>query len=325
MLGSVEIRGFHHSFVETSQVFKCDEVRRFGKGEIVRRDTIYIVHQHPFVLSEAFPYRGSLARFRFKIVPTRIVFVVSADTVGNSLLDTRLSVVGHIEKMVLIPYFGDVAVDGRNRFVWVFVKQLGQALDTVEIIVHVHVIQFVAFVAEAHGVVNHQFAHPFVVGNFGCPCATYFTQSGCQLVETDVGAFPIYQVPRLHQHQSLIVSPTVHVTVALPLRFTVAVAAGKDMEVGHGQIECTVRSTVDIGVAYPSLVSNRIAGQDGFPVVQSRERVSVAAQCHVKAVRFVLVEHHQVGTQVFLLWHGVFITEPAESGFTFPNGNQPYT
>ena len=97
------------------------------------------------------------------------------------------------------------------------------------------------------------------------------------------------------------------------------------MEVGHGQIECTVRSTVDIGVAYPSLVSNRIAGQDGFPVVQSRERVSVAAQCHVKAVRFVLVEHHQVGTQVFLLWHGVFITEPAESGFTFPNGNQPYT
>ena len=97
------------------------------------------------------------------------------------------------------------------------------------------------------------------------------------------------------------------------------------MEVGHGQIECAVRSTVDIGVAYPSLVSNRIAGQDGFPVVQSRERVSVSAQCHVKAVRFVLVEHHQVGTQVFFLRNGVFITELAESGFTFPDGNQTYT
>ena len=162
--------------------------------------------------------------------------------------------------MVLIPYFGDVAVDGRNRFVRVFVKQLGQALDTVEIIVHVHVIQFVAFVAEAHGVVNHQFAHPFVVGNFGCPCATYFTQSGCQLVKTDVGAFPVYQVPRLHQHQPLVVSPTVHVAVALPLRFAETVTTGKYVEVGHAQIECAIWPTIDIRVTYPSLVSNRITG-----------------------------------------------------------------
>ena len=45
----------------------------------------------------------------------------------------------------------------------------------------------------------------------------------------------------------------------------------------------------------------------------------------IKAVRFVLVEHHQVGTQVFFLRNGVFITEPAESGFTLPDGNQSYT
>ena len=42
-------------------------------------------------------------------------------------------------------------------------------------------------------------------------------------------------------------------------------------------------------------------------------------------MRFVLVEHHQVGTQVFFLRNGVFITEPVESRFTLPDGNQAYT
>ena len=89
------------------------------------------------------------------------------------------------------------------------------------------------------------------------------------------------------------------------------------MQVGHGQVETAVRTTVDMRVADTFLVGNRIACNNGLAVVQSGKRITVAADGRMQAVVFVLMEYH-----VFFLRCGVTVGEVAESSTSFSCGQE---
>ena len=104
----------------------------------------------------------------------------------------------------------------------------------------------------------------------------------------------------------LLFPPTVHIHGRVPTCFTVAVAAGKDMEVSHGQIGMHR----PVHGRYRGRVSlfgkqSYHAGQDGFLSFRAVNVYPSRLNAVKRRAFRVLVEHHQVGTQVFLLWHGV--------------------
>ena len=203
----------------------------------------------------------------------------------------------HVEQVIfhflpfLVPYRGDVAVDGR-RSRGVFKQDLRNALDTVEILVYVDIIKPVLLGAEPHGKINHHPSRDGVVDRFRRPSATDLCKFLGHLVETYVGARPMDEVERLHQHQATVVSPAISFSVALPFRIAVTVALCINMQVGHGQVEAAVRTTVDVRVADTFLVGNRIACNNGLAVVQSGKRITVTADGRMQAVVFVLMEYH---------------------------------
>ncbi len=67
-------------------------------------------------------------------------------------------------------------------------------------------------------------------------------------------------------------------------------------------------------VADTFLPGNRIAFDNRVAIVQRREAITVVADGHVQTVGLVFVEHHQVGTHLFLLRNGIAIAEMAKRG-----------
>ena len=233
----------------------------------------------------------------------------------------------HVEQVIfhflplLVPYRGDVAVDGR-RSRGVFKQDLRNTLDTVEILVYVDIIKPVLLVAEPHGEINHHPSCGGVIDCFRCPSTTYLCKFLGHLVETYVGACPMDEVERFHQHQATVVSPTISFPVALPFRIAVTLALCINMQVGHGQVEAAVRATVDMRVADTFLVGDCIACNNGLAVVQGGKRITVAADGCMQAVVFVLMEYHKVGRHVFFLRCGVTVGEVAESSTSFSCGQE---
>ena len=94
------------------------------------------------------------------------------------------------------------------------------------------------------------------------------------------------------------------------------------MQVGHGKVESSVRSAEDVRVTDSFLQGDGISGDHRFAVVQGSKCISVVTDGHVKAVRFVFMEDHQVSTHVLFLWDGVTVTELTEAGAAFSGGKQ---
>ena len=114
MFGRNIISGFHHSFIKTTQILEIHKIRCFHKAKIMRSHTEHIIHQHPFLLSNSFPYIRRLTGLWFKIIPPCIVYITTVYPVGYSLLDASRTIVRHIKQMILIPYLGDVSINGRH-------------------------------------------------------------------------------------------------------------------------------------------------------------------------------------------------------------------
>ena len=94
------------------------------------------------------------------------------------------------------------------------------------------------------------------------------------------------------------------------------------MQVGHGKVESSVRTAEDVRVTDAFLQGDGISGDHRFAIVQGRKCISVVTDGHVKAVRFVFMEDHQVSTHVLFLWDGVTVTELTEAGAAFSGGKQ---
>ena len=232
---------------------------------------------------------------------------------------------GNIEQMIFISYFRDISVNGRNTLIRIFKQYLRQAFNGIKVIIYIYIIQFIRLISETHRIINHQFPFFLIVSHFRCPCATNLTQACRQLVKTDIRTFPVNQIPRLHQHQSIIVSPTIHITVTFPFSFPVTVPLCKHVQVCHCQIEGAIRSTINMRVTNTSLIGNRIAGNYRFPVIHGCKSISVTADSHIQAMRFVLVEYHQISTHVRFLRNGILITELIKSSTSLSSRQQSYT
>ena len=97
------------------------------------------------------------------------------------------------------------------------------------------------------------------------------------------------------------------------------------MQIGHRQIECSIRTTEDMRIADTFLFSYRISGYDGLSFVQGGKSVAVGTDCHVKSMVLVFVEDHQIGAHIFLSRNCIPITEAAETRTSFSSGKQTNT
>ena len=88
MFGTLEIGGFHRSLVKATKGSEMDEIGCFHKSEIVRFDAENIVHNHPFVFSDAFPCVWSFAAPFFGVNLVREYGMSGVDIVGNSYFDS---------------------------------------------------------------------------------------------------------------------------------------------------------------------------------------------------------------------------------------------
>ena len=120
MLGSCKVGGFHHSFVKASQVFKVYEIECFNESEIMWSNTIYVIHQYPFVFTDTLPYVRSFTCFGFKIIPSRVELIISVRPVRNSMFDTRRTIMGNIKQVIFVTHFRNVSVNGRSLFIRIF-------------------------------------------------------------------------------------------------------------------------------------------------------------------------------------------------------------
>ena len=88
MFGRSEVSSPHYSLVKLSQRSEMYEVGSFTESEIMNLLPVHIIHQHPSILTDAFPQVRSFARRGFRIIPTGIILVITVYPVRNSLLDT---------------------------------------------------------------------------------------------------------------------------------------------------------------------------------------------------------------------------------------------
>ena len=213
---------------------------------------VYVIHQHPAVFSDSFPYIGCFAASRFYIVPRIVVDISAVNRIRDRLAYAGAAFLCHIEEMILSVHLGNVSVDIRKIF-GIVKEWFRFTCQMSKIIIGISIVKFVSSVSETHGKVYHQFTFGFVINRFGSPCATYFLISRKSSVETDVRSGPVYQIGRAHENQCAVIAPAVFFSVAFPLGFTITGFPGIDVKVGHGQIECTVGSAHDVGIAYASL------------------------------------------------------------------------
>ena len=72
------------------------------------------------------------------------------------------------------------------------------------------------------------------------------------------------------------------------------------MQVGHGDVELAVRSTVDVRVADAMLLGNAVTGNYGLAVVYGFEIVAVIADGHEKRVGRVAEEGEEICAHILL-------------------------
>ena len=302
MLWLVKVGGEHCAFIEVTERTEGLEVRGLYEAEIMNLASVMVVHKHPFLLADALPYGRSFACRRLRIAPIGQVLPAAVDAFRSGLLDAGRAVVRHIEEMILALSIADVAVNGCNLRIRIFKKKFRSGLYAIEVVVGIDVIELVGAVLVAHREVNHQSSCLLIVDGFGSPGATDVCQFGRHLVDVDNGVGPMNEVTRLHQHQTTVVSPTVCRAVTLPLRRTLALSLGVDVKVCGYKIECAVGSAIDMGVADATLLGNGVAANDGTGIVERREMIAVATQCHIQTMRVVAMEHHKVSRHVLLAY-----------------------
>ena len=205
----------------------------------------------------------------------------------------------HIEEVVGVAHLDDVGVDDVEPSLWSLCEQCGLAGQRIELVVDVGIVYFVFAVALTGGEVDHKLLLLLVVHSLRSPYAPHFFPVHVVLRgqggEVDVGTRPVDEVLTFHQHEPLVVAPSVFSSVAFPFRLSDTVAPAKHMEVCHGEIERPVRPAEDMWVADAALSGDSVAGDDRLVVVECRPCVSVPADGHVQAVVLVFVIHHQVG------------------------------
>ena len=72
------------------------------------------------------------------------------------------------------------------------------------------------------------------------------------------------------------------------------------MEVGHRDIELTIRRTIDVRVADAVLLGDRVARDDGLGIVHCGKGVAVVAHSHKEAVGGVTKEGEEIGAHILL-------------------------
>jgi len=100
------------------------EVGSFTESEIMNLLPVHIIHQHPSILTNAFPQIRSFARRGFRIIPTGIILVITVYPIRNSLLDTGAPIVRNVKHVIFISYTGNIRIDSRNLLIGILKKKL---------------------------------------------------------------------------------------------------------------------------------------------------------------------------------------------------------
>ena len=197
----------------------------------MRINTIDVVHNHPFVLTYAFPDVRSLASSvlsvnLFGMIIVEMVYLITY----HVLYATRILLchIGH--EITPVGHLADVCIKHLYLLVGIFEKQLGFCLQSGKIFVGIAIVKLCSSASIlTDGKVNHRLANLRIPYCLWGPGASYLAKSVReQLVDACFVVSPVYQVIAGHKHQSAIVSPSI-LSGALPLGSAQTHITAKDM------------------------------------------------------------------------------------------------
>ena len=116
VFGNRKIGSFHDTFVKMSEIGEGLEIACLSESEVMRFYAVYVIHQHPAVFSDSFPYIGCFAASRFYIVPRIVVDISAVNRIRDRLAYAGAAFLRHIEEMILSVHLGNVSVDIRKIF-----------------------------------------------------------------------------------------------------------------------------------------------------------------------------------------------------------------
>ena len=121
MLGRDKIGGFHYTLVETAQRSEGLEVCRLYKAEIMGIGTVDVVHDHPSVLTDAFPGVGSLTTSWLSINLLMMIVAILVDSVGYHVFDATGILLCHIcHELASIRHRADIGVKHLYLLIGIF-------------------------------------------------------------------------------------------------------------------------------------------------------------------------------------------------------------
>ena len=302
MLGRHEIGGLHHPFVETSERFEGLEVAGLDKSEVMGSDAVDIVHDDPLVLADAFPNVRSLATAVLGVYLLSMIVVEMVDLVGNHVLDAARTLLSHIgHEVTSIRHRTDVGVKCLDFLVGILKELLRFRIQGGEILIGITVVQFrTSAWLLADGEIHHRLIDGGVPDGLRRPGTSYLAEFlGEEFVDANLMVRPMNQVVGSHEHQSAVVAPVVLLR-PLPLGGAQPFLLAEHVQVGHGNIELSVGSAVDVRVANTALLGDGVASDDRSVAVDRRKRVAIVADGHEQRVRGVVEISEKVGTHVLL-------------------------
>ena len=263
-------------------------------------DAEYIVHHHPLIFADTFPYVRSFASSRFKINPRLFELIASMNGVGHSHLYPTFTGLSHIHHAkASIGQCGNIGIQSLHLRVRIFEQHFRFCNQSSKIRVGICIVQLTLSVTDTHGEVNHHLAFPSIVYRFGSPCTSYITKLfGISLVYPYIATRPINEIERLHQYQSTVISPAISLSVAIPLSIADTHLLTENVQIGHSQIKSAIGSAGDVRITNTPLFGYRITTDNRMSVVHRRKRIAIVAGSHKQTMRRVTEKHEQICAHV---------------------------
>ena len=142
VLGRLEIGQLHHAFIEMAQWRKGLEIRGFEESEVMGVDAINVIHDNPFLLTDALPHVRSLTSSALSINLFGMEIIKMIDAVANHILNACGIVLRHVcHKVTSVGHRTDVGINHMRGLVGIFKEQLRLCLQGGEGLIGVAVVE----------------------------------------------------------------------------------------------------------------------------------------------------------------------------------------
>ena len=177
----------------------------------MRIHTVDIIHNHPLVLTNAFPHVWCLTASVLAINLLRMIVVEMVNFITNHVFDTTGILLCYIRhKIATIRHGTDVGIKYLYLFVRILKKQLGLSFQCCKLLIGITIIQLCTSTSIlTYSKVDHRLTYSGIPDGLWSPRTTYLSKLlWKQLINTCLMVGPMYEIVTGHQHQPTIVSPT---------------------------------------------------------------------------------------------------------------------